>query len=368
MTNARIFVLAIALSAVASFSSAQALPPETVRSIEQQVSTSMSKYHFPASSVAIVMDDKLVWSQAFGTADLENLVPATSSTRFRLASVSKPITAIAVMQLVEAGKIRLDSPISQCVPQYKPAQVPTLRQLLTHTSGVRHYKSDDDVNDPEFVNTRHFASVTQSIDQFKNDPLAFAPGSSFLYSTHGFTLLGSCVEQVTKTPFVDYVTQNIFRPAGMTGSRDDLVTAIIPNRARPYSTNAGGVVENAPFVDTSNRIPGGGFISTASDMARLAISLFEGKVLRPDTVSMMFKPNVLHLPDGTEFSIALGWAVGGAIGRDDVVWMGGNQPGATAMVFVMPASRSAVVVLTNKGGEGGAVIELAKGIAKAINR
>lgn len=328
----------------------------------------MSKYHFPAASVAVVTDDRLVWSEGFGTADLENLVPATSDTLFRLASVSKPITAIAVMQLVEAGKLRLDEPISQCVPQYKPAQVPTIRQLLTHTSGVRHYRSDDDLKDPEFINTRHYASVTESVDQFKNDPLAFPPGTRFLYSTHGFTLLGSCVEQTARVPFVEYVEKNIFKPAGMSSSRDDLVSAIIPNRARPYSTTAAGVIENAPFVDTSNRIPGGGFLSTAPDMARLAIALFDGRILRPESVRTMFTPVVLHAPDGSAFSIDLGWAAGGAIGREDAVWMGGNQPGATAMLFLVPAARTAVVVLTNKGGEGGAVIQLANGIAKAIGR
>jgi len=367
----RAFVIAISSLIFVPGSFAQTvagLPADAVHNIEQQVSSSMSKYHFPAASVAVVMDDKLVWSEAFGTSDLENLVPATTATVFRLASVSKPITAVAIMQLVEAGKLRLDAPISDCVPQFKPAQVPTIRQLLTHTSGVRHYRKDDDLTDPEFANTRPFASVTQSVDQFRNDPLAFPPGSGFLYSTHGFTLLGSCVEQLTKVPFVDYVRQNIFKPAGMSASRDDLVTAMIPNRARPYSTNAEGIIENAPLLDTSNRIPGGGLISTASDMARFAIALFDGKVLRPDMVSTMFAPTVLHAPDGTPFSIALGWAVGGSIGRDDEVWMGGNQPGATAMLILIPKTRTAVVVLTNKGGEGGAVIQLANGIAKAIGR
>ena len=227
--------------------------------IEQQVSSSMSKHHFPAASVAVVLDDKLVWSEAFGRAALENPAPATSASVFRLGSVSKAITAVAVMQLVESGKLRLDMSISDCIPQYKPPQVPTLRQLLTHTGGVRHFRSDDDENDPEFVNTRHYASVTASIDQFKNDPLVFAPGSGFLYSTHGFTLLGSCVEQATQTPFVQYVEQNIFKPATMTSSRDDLITTLVPNRARPYATNAAGLIQNAPLLDSSNRIPGGGF-------------------------------------------------------------------------------------------------------------
>ncbi len=367
----RIFAVAISAFVSAPFSVAQgigALPAENVRNIEQQVSSSMSKHHFPATSIAVVMDDKLVWSEAFGTADLENLVPATNASVFRLASVSKPITAVAIMQLVERGQLSLEGAISDCVPQFRPAHVPTIRQLLTHTAGVRHYKNDDDANDPEFVNTRHYASVTASIDQFKNDPLAFLPGSGFLYSSHGFTLLGSCVEHVTSSPFVSYVEQNIFKPAGMLSSRDDLVTAIVPNRARPYSTTSTGVIVNAPLLDTSNRIPGGGFISTATDIARFAMALFDGKILRPDTVRTMFTPIVLRAPDGKPFSIGLGWAIGGAIGRDDVVWMGGNQPGATAMLFLVPKSRTAIIILTNKGGEGAAVIELSNGIAKALDR
>lgn len=359
--------LAFSITLFATVPAVAQLPEATIHDIEQQVSSSMSKYHFPAASVAVVVDDKLVWHEAFGTADLENLVPATDASLFRLASVSKPITAVAIMQLVEAGKVRLDDPISVCVPQFRPPQVPTIRQLLTHTSGVRHYRHDDDPNDPEFGNTHHYASVTASLDPFKNDPLVFPPGSGFLYSTHGFTLLGSCVEQMTKTPFVGYVERNVFAPAGMTSSRDDLVSAIVPNRARPYSTNDAGQIENAILLDSSNRIPGGGFISTASDMARFAIALFDGKILKPETVRTMWAPVTVHA-GGAAFPIALGWAAGGSIHRDDVVWMGGNQPGATAMLFLIPKSRSAVVILTNKGGQGGAVIDLANGIAKELNR
>jgi len=346
---------------------AQSLPDATVKDLEQQISTSISKYHLPAASVAVVRDDQLVWHGAFGTADVENSLPPTDASVFRLASVSKPITAVAVMQLVEAGRLRLDQPISDCVPQFKPSQVPSIRQILTHTSGVRHYRHDDDPNDPEFANTRHYTSVTASIDQFRNDPLLFPPGSSFAYSTHAFTLLGSCVEQTTRTPFVTYVQEHIFKPAGMSASRDDDVTAIVPHRSRPYQTSESGRIENAVLLDSSNRIPGGGFISTATDMARFALALFDGKLLRPETVQTMFTPVVLKIGDAS-VPIALGWAAGGSIGREDVVWMGGNQPGGTAMLFLIPKSRSAVVVLTNTGGQGKAVIELANGIAKAVGR
>jgi serine beta-lactamase-like protein LACTB, mitochondrial len=346
---------------------AQPLSAATVKDIEQQVSLSMTKYHLPAASVAVVRDDQLVWHEAFGTADLENLAAATDASVFRLASVSKPITAVAVMQLVEAGRLQLDLPISDCVPQYKPSPVPTIRQILTHTSGVRHYRHDDDPNDPEFANTRHYTSVTASIDQFKNDPLLFPPGSSFSYSTHAFTLLGACVEQTTHTPFVPYVREHVFKVAGMSSSRDDDVTVIVEHRARPYQVSESGQIENAILLDSSNRIPGGGFISTAMDMARFALALFDGKLLRPETVHTMFTPILLNI-GGTQVPIALGWAAGGSIGREDVVWMGGNQPGGTAMLFLIPRTRSAIVVLTNNGGQGHAVIELANGIAKAIGR
>lgn len=361
-------MLAVLIVGACCTLAAQEIPAVAVKNMERVVSDTMAAHHLPAASVAVVLDSKIAWTEAFGTADIENHVPATSDSVFRIASVSKAITATAVMQLVEDGRLKLDDPIVSCVPTYKVAPSPTIRQLLTHTAGVRHYRGEDENKDSEFINTRHYDSVTASVAQFSNDPLVFKPGTSFLYSTHGFTLLGACVEQLTHEPFGHYVQDHIFAPAAMSASHVDSVTALIPNRVHPYSATEAGVVENAPLLDSSNRIPGGGFVSSAPDMARFAIGLFTHELLRAKTLQTMFTPLVLKDPQGNPFPIDLGWATGGSVGRDDVVWMGGNQPGATSMLFLIPKSQTAIVILTNKGGEGGAVIKLANEIATALGR
>ena len=135
----------------------------------------MAKQNIPGFSAAVVVDNQLRWSQGYGLAEMENSVPATPTTTYRIASVSKPITAVAAMQLVERGKLDLDTPIQKYCPAYpeKPWKI-TARHLLGHLSGIRHYKTDENFN-----STRHFASVMESLDAFKTDPLLQEPGTKF---------------------------------------------------------------------------------------------------------------------------------------------------------------------------------------------
>ena len=142
-------------------------------------------------------------------ADVENNVPAGAGTVYRLASISKPITATAVMQLVERGRVDLDAPVWKYVPAFpvKPWPV-TVRQLLCHQSGVRHYRGD------EISSTRHYVDLTEPLKIFKDDPLLFEPGTRTSYTTYGYNLLGAVVEAASGMKFADYLEANIFRPAG----------------------------------------------------------------------------------------------------------------------------------------------------------
>ncbi len=187
------------------------LTPAQISGVEKAVTTFMADQHAPSVSVAIVKDGKLAWTGAYGFSDLENSVPAKPSTMYRLASISKPITATAVMQLAEAGKLDLDAPIQKYCPAYPEKQWPiTARELLGHLAGVRHYKLDD-----EWRSTKHYASVSESLDFFKADPLDFEPGTKYQYSTFGFSILGCAVEGASGMKFMEYLQEKIFRPAGM---------------------------------------------------------------------------------------------------------------------------------------------------------
>jgi CubicO group peptidase (beta-lactamase class C family) len=164
-------------------------------------------------------------------ADLENLVPATSQTLYRLASISKPITAAAAMLLYEHGKLDLDAPVQKYCPAFPGKEAPiTTRQLLGHLSGIRHYRSQS-LNDPEVINTKHFDDpIVGGLSFFKDDALVAKPGTKFSYSTHGFTVVGCVIESASGEKYEDFVRDNVLLPAGMTHTRIDDGYAIVSHR------------------------------------------------------------------------------------------------------------------------------------------
>ncbi|MGH9644708.1 MAG: serine hydrolase domain-containing protein, partial [Terriglobales bacterium] len=193
MRRFRCAIAAILLFCVAAFAAAQngRIAPEKRQELEGAVAKFIAANHVPGVSVAVVENGAEDWSEGFGNADLENSVPATAHTLYRLASISKSITATAAMLLWQQGKLDLDAPVQKYCPAFPQKDAPiTTRELLGHLAGIRHYKSDSQ-DDPEVGNTKHFAnSIQAGLDFFKNDPLVSKPGTEFHYSTQGFTLVG----------------------------------------------------------------------------------------------------------------------------------------------------------------------------------
>src|SRR5271170_5227563 len=238
---------------------AQTLSKEKQSQISQAVSDFMAAASVPGLSVAIVLNGQPAWSSGFGMADLENFVPATSATLFRLASVSKPITATAILQLSARGKLDLDAPVQKYCPVFPKKEWPiTTRELLNHLGGIGHYNPDLHGDIPE-DSARHYTSMEESLTIFANDPLVAKPGTKFQYSTYGYTVLGCVLEGATAQKYVDYVRENIFRPAGMEHTQPDDFFAIIPHRTRWYHKDSQGAVQNAGVLDSSYKIPGGGW-------------------------------------------------------------------------------------------------------------
>lgn len=345
----------------ASAASPAGLLASRVHAVEAAVAGVMAAQRIPGLSVSVVTGGELRFSSGYGQADIENDVPATAQTVYRLASVSKPVTAVAAMQLVEHGKLDLDAPVQRYVPSFpaKPWPV-TTRQLLGHLGGIRHYA------DGEFESTRHFASLTEALELFQNDPLAQEPGTKYLYSTYGYTLAGAVVEAAAGTTFADYVRKNVFEPAGMTGARLDDVFEIIPHRAHGYQKGPGGVLQNSGLADTSYKVPGGGLCATAPDLARFAIALQNGTLLRPETLRQMFTS--LKTRDGKPTSYGLGWTLGtDAQGRREVFHRGAQQRVAS-LLYTQPERGLAVVLFANLEGTGSALFALARQIAEIAGR
>jgi serine beta-lactamase-like protein LACTB, mitochondrial len=354
------------------------LAPEKRAQLKKAIARFMAANSTPGVSVAVVENGVAEWSAGFGSADLENRVPATSHTLYRLASVSKPITATAAMLLWQQGKLDLDAPLQKYCPQFpqKEATI-TTRELLGHLGGIRHYKSDSQ-DDPEIGNTRHFPNpIVGGIEFFKNDPLVAKPGAEFHYSTQGYTLVGCAIEGASGENYADYVRENVLTPAGMTHTVVDDRFAIIPFRTRFYNKDNAGAITNSDFLDSSYKIPGGGWLSSADDMAQFEVALLNDKLVARSTRDLMWTP--LKPADGKEDPYGLGWGVRTDKDKDidkdkdkdknkDLgvldVQHGGSQQGTSTFVMIVPERRAGVVVLINL--EGGNARDLGTELMKIV--
>ncbi len=295
----------------------------------------------PGLGAAVASGESVVWAQGFGQADVEQNVPVRPDTVFRIASISKPITATAVMQLVERGVVSLEDPIQRYVPGFprKPQGEIRIRHLLTHTSGIRHYRGD------EFGLNDYYPTLERAIALFKDDALEFAPGDRYLYSTYGYNLLAGVVEAASGRRFDDYLRVNIFTPAGMNTTFLERPQEIVRHRARQYVRGSSPFAWlNAPYVDLSVKWAGGGLISTTSDLLRFDLALNAGRLLRSDTQERMYTS--ARLNSGAITGYGLGWMVSQEGGRLKVAHSGGAM-GGTTYLLREPRARVASVVLAN---------------------
>jgi CubicO group peptidase (beta-lactamase class C family) len=334
---------------------AAGLPPATVRAIGELVSTEMSRRGIPGLSLAIGAAGELWLEAAFGSADVENDVPARPATAFRLASVSKPMTAVAVLQLAEERRLDLDAPVWRYCPAYpaRPSPV-TARLLLSHQGGVRGYRRDER---PE---TRPYESVAEGLALFAGDPLAYEPGTAVAYSTYGYNLLGCAVEGAAGRAFAEVLAERVFSPAGMTSTRPEDLRSLLPGRPSGYFRGPAGELRNSRLADMSYKVPGGGLVGTAGDAARFGLALLSGRLLRPETLREMLTPQRTRTGRSTGFG--LGLTVGMRDGRVEA-WHTGGQERVSTVVYLRPDSGQVVALLSNLERVRPPLLELARRVA-----
>jgi serine beta-lactamase-like protein LACTB, mitochondrial len=293
----------------------------------------------PGLAAAVVRDGAVVWSGAFGLADIENETPVRERTVFRFASVSKPVTAVAALRLVDAGRFSLDQAISTLVGTLPAEMAPvTIRHLLAHQSGLRHYQPDG--REP----LTHYARLSEAVRSRSGDRLLFDPGTRFAYSTHGYSLLGWVMEAATGRAFAEEMRARVFAPANMASARTDDVYAIVPHRARGYFRSLSGEIRNARPIDSSDKLPGGGLCGTILDLAAFAAALQDDRLLSLRARHAMWTPQ--RLADGSATEYGLGWHIGQADGHR-FVFHGGSQPGTSALLYLEPDAAIGAVVLSN---------------------
>jgi serine beta-lactamase-like protein LACTB, mitochondrial len=289
----------------------------------------------PGLGVAVAADGNLVWSSTCGFADRERRVPVARTTRFRIGSVSKPITAAAAARLVRNGRLELDAEIQKYVEFPRKSGPITLRQLGGHLAGIRHYRGR------EALSTRRYRSVKASLAIFARDPLVAAPGTKYSYSSYGFNLLGAAVEQAAAKPFGAAVGELVLQPLEMRATRLD--GPRVSGRARFYEVASRRRAIVAPRVDLSNRYPSGGLLSTAEDLARLGTGI---------TDLAFLDPGLLFTAQRTSRGEATGYGFGFEVGESPfgpVAGHTGNVVGGTSFLFVHPQTRVVVAMATNIG-------------------
>jgi serine beta-lactamase-like protein LACTB, mitochondrial len=307
----------------------------------------------PGLSVAVAVDDELVWSSGFGSADVENEVPARGNTVYRIASISKTFAATAVLQLVDRGKVAVDDPITKYVPTFKHPV--TLRQIMNHTSGIRHYKPGENNS------TVRYTALADAITIFKDDPLVFPPGTKTLYSSYAFNLLAGVVEVASGMPLERFLEESIANPSGLTDTHLEYAERIVLHRARGYERSA-NELRNAPYVDNSIKWFGGGMISSAEDLIRFNIALNSGKLLTPESLTLMNTPGTLN--DGTPIEYSLGWELSTDATGNRFVDKYGSGTGVSTYLLRIPEKRFAVAVLVNMSR--GNIKAYARRIADAV--
>lgn len=312
----------------------------------------------PSMSGAISWDGRLQWAGATGLADIEANIAATPRSRYRTGSVAKPITAIAMMRLAEAGKLDLDAPLSRYLPKLPVHTAPlSARLLASHQAGVRHYTIIPKwwMGWHENYSQHHYASVEAGLSLFINDRLRFAPGSNFLYSTFGYSLLSRELEVAAGSDFPTLLQTLVFEPAGMIDTKLDGVEAM-QERVAFYQAEGNRYTRAWP-IDSSYKIAGGGLVSTPSDLVRLGLALSSDTLVSAPGRTAMMQP--MPLADGTmnPQNYALGWRIDDSVrllGADRPVriWHhGGSQPGAAAFLMILPEHGIVVAAMSNSGTE-----------------
>lgn len=273
--------------------------------------------------ILVAREGEVLLEKGYGMASWELDVPAAPEHRFRVASVSKAFTDVAVLRLVERGDVSWDDPLSRYVPDFPRGSEITLRHLATNRSGIPH------INDLPWYDQFTFREwpLEEIVERLKSEPLDFDPGADTEYSNGGFAVLAHVLEIATGGSFDDALDDLVFRPAGMTGSGHEGHNELIPMLAQGYTLGVDGIVP-APYVEMSIKVGGGSAYSTARDLHRFDRALAEGRLLEPGVADSLFRR--IESPTGRPR-----------------VYHGGRAPGYTAAVQRFVEDDALVVVLSN---------------------
>ena len=320
---------------------ASLLSPSKTRAdaLDVYVQAQLLKQHVPGLALEVVQNGKVVKQKGYGLADVERNVPVTPDTVFEIGSITKQFTATAIMLLVDGGKIGLDDKISRYRDGLPDAwNAVTIRQLLSHTSGIPDYEEI-----MGYGSYRNLMTAKQVIALAAGKPLDFAPGTQWRYSNTGYFLLTLALEKITNQPYIQFVQTRILSPLGMTHTRSSEPRDIIPLRAAGYAYEDGRLENRDPIQPTAT---GGAamLVSTLGDMAKWGAEILTPTLLREKDYDLLWANT--PLADGTPSGYGFGWFVAPKHGHRALEHSGGTA-GFTCDMLCLPDDRLVVIVLTN---------------------
>ncbi len=327
--------LALASLTVLILSTTPVLAQNSAR-MDQIVRASAEANEF-SGSVLVARDAQILLDRGYGFANREWLITNDGDTKFRLGSITKQFTAVAIMILNERGLVDLDAPVKTWLPDAPAAwdQV-TARRLLAHTAGVPNFTSFDGFQAQKTLPV----TVDGLIARFRDRPLDFKPGEGRKYSNSGYVLLTAIIEKASGKSYADFLAETVFKPLGMSDSGYDTHAAILPHRASGYAPTPGGII-NADYWDMSIPQGAGGLYSTTHDLLKWEQGLFGGRLLRPASLTLLTTP--------VRDQYAFGLFVARSGGNTTIAHSGGLDGVNTYMAYD-PDRRVTVIVLGNLNG------------------
>jgi CubicO group peptidase (beta-lactamase class C family) len=320
----------------ASAQSAPATADQIRTRVDEYMNAAVAVNGF-SGSILVAQQGQPVVSKGYGMANIELGVPNTPETVFRLGSITKQFTSMAIMILQERGRLQVSDPICKYLPECPAAWQPlTIKHLLTHTSGIPNYTGFADFPKVAVLPT----PPAEMIGKLKDKPLEFTPGEKFAYSNSGYHLLGLIIERASGTPYADFLQETIFTPLGMARTGYDVSSRLIKNRAAGYARRSGETV-NAAYMDMTIPYAAGALYSTTGDLLRWDQALYTDTLVSSKSRDEMFTP--------VKSGYGYGWGISKRFDRQEI-GHGGGIYGFATNIDRFPADRVTVVVLSNFEG------------------
>ena len=310
-----------------------------VRAAKKLAKKFLRQQGIPGMSISVSKKGELIWSEGFGYANRKAKIKVEpSKTLFRIASISKSITALTLAKLVDDNLVDLNSSIYKYLPNYpKNSYDFSIKELGGHIAGIRHYKGK------EFTLNKKM-SITEGLELFKNDALLFEPSTQFSYNTFGYVLLSEIMQKVSKTDFNDLVKNAVFKPLGMTNTMLDDSEINVPNTTRFYKKKR---VLSKP-VANEYKVAGGGFLSTSEDLIKFGKEIISPSIVSKEALLEMLTSQKLKSDKITGYGI--GFSVECTKNNTNKYYHTGGGVGASTILLIYPKEGVVISVLTNRSG------------------